>query len=340
MRREHGEIRVRFRRLGDPAVQVSAIGLGCMGMSIAYGAADETECLRTLDRAAELGTNLLDTADVYGAGANEELVGRWLRRRDRDSALLSTKFGLRRSAATGRVDEVDSSPAYVPIACDASLKRLGSGHIDLYYMHRRDPAVPIEETVGAMAALVDAGKVRFLGLSEVSPQTLRRAHAVHPVSAIQLEYSLFTRDVVEGEMLATCRELGVALVAYSPLGRGMLGGELRSREALSEEDNRRRWPRFAPENITSNLALVDAVKNVAEEIGCTPAQAALAWLLHQGPDILPIPGTKRVRYLEENIEATEVTLSPAQVARLRDAVPLRAVAGGRYPDQALSRLGH
>jgi aryl-alcohol dehydrogenase-like predicted oxidoreductase len=332
---------MKFRPLGsDPATQVSAIGLGCMGMSIAYGAADEQESLRTLDRAAELGVSLLDTADVYGVGANEELLGRWLPGRDRESVFLSTKFGLKRSAATGRVDEVDTSAGYVPAACDASLRRLGVDHIDLYYAHRRDPAVPVEETVGAMAALVEAGKVRHLGLSEVSPQTLRRAHAVHPIAAIQLEYSLFTRDVVEGEMLAACRELGVAVVAYSPLGRGMLGGALHSREALSEEDNRRRWPRFASDNIDANLALVEAVRDVAAEIGCTPAQAALAWLLAQGPDILPIPGTKRTRYLEENVAAVDVALTPAQAARIGDAVPTSAVAGGRYPEQALSRLGH
>ncbi|MGP3983108.1 aldo/keto reductase [Streptomyces sp. KR80] len=331
---------MKFRSLGDPAARVSAIGLGCMGMSIAYGAAYEQESLRTLDRAAELGANLLDTADVYGVGANEELLGRWLRGRDRDAVFLATKFGLKRGAATGRVDEVDTSAGYVPVACDASLTRLGVEHLDLYYAHRRDPAVPIEETVGAMAALVEAGKVRYLGLSEVSPRTLRRAHAVHPIAAIQLEYSLFTRDVVEGEMLATCRELGVAVVAYSPLGRGMLGGALASRADLSEADNRRRWPRFAPDNINRNLALVEAVKSVAVEIGCTPAQAALAWLLAQGPDILPIPGTKRMRYLAENTEAVEVTLSPAQVDRLRESVPAQAVAGGRYPDQALARIGH
>ncbi|MFC4497085.1 aldo/keto reductase [Streptomyces ovatisporus] len=331
---------MKFRPFGDPAVQVSAVGLGCMGMSIAYGPADEQESLATLDRAAELGVNLLDTADVYGLGANEELIGRWLSRRDRDAVFLSTKFALKRGATTGRVDEVDTSAEYVPEACDASLARLGTEHIDLYYMHRRDPAVPVEETVGAMAALVDAGKVRFLGLSEVSPQTLRRAHAVHPITAIQLEYSLFTRDVVEGEMLATCRELGVAVVAYSPLGRGMLGGMLHSREALSEEDNRRRWPRFAEENIDANLALVEAVRDVAEQIGCTPAQAALSWLLAQGEDIVPIPGTKRRRYLEENCEAADVTLTPAQVALLREAVPPQAVTGGRYPAQALARLGH
>lgn len=331
---------MKSRPLGDPGVQVSAIGLGCMGMSIAYGPADEKESLRTLDRAAELGVGLLDTADVYGAGANEELLGRWLQGRDRGSVFLCTKFGLKRDPATGRVDQVDTSPGYVAAACDASLRRLGTDHVDLYYMHRRDPAVPVEESVGAMASLVEAGKVRRLGLSEVSPQTLRRAHAVHPVAAIQLEYSLFTRDVVEGEMLRTCRELGVSVVAYSPLGRGMLGGTVRSRDVLSAEDNRRRWPRFAPENIAGNVALADAVRDVAAEIGCTPAQAALAWLLAQGPDVIPVPGTKRARYLEENCAAADVALTPEQEARLREAVPPQAVAGGRYPPQALARLGH
>jgi aryl-alcohol dehydrogenase-like predicted oxidoreductase len=331
---------VQFRRLGASDVQVSAIGLGCMGMSVAYGEADEKESLRTLDRAAERGVTLLDTADAYGIGRNEALLGRWLRGRDRETVFLSTKFGLRHSADTGRVSGVDTSPGYVPAACEASLRRLGTDHIDLYYVHRRDPAVPVEETVGAMAELVEAGKVRCLGLSEVSPQTLRRAHAVHPVSAVQLEYSLFTRDVVEGEMLGTCRELGVSVVAYAPLGRGMLGGVLSSRDALSEADNRRRWPRFAPENISGNLALAEAVRKVADRMGCTPAQAALAWLLAQGPDVLPIPGTKRVRYLDENIAAAGIELSPAQAAELRAAVPSSAVAGERYPEQALVRLGH
>ncbi|MEU3990002.1 aldo/keto reductase [Streptomyces platensis] len=326
---------------GGPTV--SPLGLGCMGMSTSYGVPDDAESLRTLDRAAELGVTLLDTADAYGRGANEEFLGRWLRSRtaaQRNELVLATKFGLRHDAATGRVNAVDSSAAWVREACHASLRRLGTDRIDLYYLHRRDPAVPIEETVGAMAELVADGAVRHLGLSEVSPQTLRRAHAVHPISAIQLEYSLFTREVVEGEMLATCRELGIGIVAYSPLGRGMLTGALAARDELTAEDTRRRWPRFAEENIDRNLRLVRAVRAAAESIGCTPAQAVLAWLLGQGEDIVPIPGTKRRSYLEENAAATGVELSPEQMALLRTAVPDGAVAGERYPLAALERLGH
>lgn len=254
--------------------------------------------------------------------------------------IIATKFGLRHDAATGRVNEVDSSAAWVREACHASLRRLGTDRIDLYYLHRRDPAVPIEETVGAMAELVAAGSVRHLGLSEVSPQTLRRAHAVHPISAVQLEHSLFTRDVVEGETLATCRELGIGVVAYSPLGRGMLTGALASRDDLTTEDARRRWPRFSTENIDRNLRLVQAVRTIAESLGCTPAQAVLAWLLAQGEDIVPIPGTKRRAYLEENAAAAGIALDPEQTARLRAAVPDGAVAGERYPLAALERLGH
>ncbi|GAA1912028.1 aldo/keto reductase [Streptantibioticus ferralitis] len=331
---------MKQRRLGKSGLEVSALGLGCMGMSIAYGPTDDAEARRALDRASELGITFLDTADAYGRGANEELLGGWLRGRDRDSVVLATKFGLRHDAATGRVGDVDTSPDYVPVACDASLRRLGVEHIDLYYAHRRDPGVPIEDTVGAMAALVEAGKVRHLGLSEVSAETLRTAHAVHPISAIQLEYSLFTRDVVEGEMLATCRELDIAVVAYSPLGRGMLAGAVSSREDLTEDDNRRRWPRFSAENIGPNLDLVCAVGELAAQMGCTPGQAALAWLLAQGDDIVPIPGTKRTRYLEENAAAAQLRLNPEQIGRLRQAVPADAVAGARYPEQALRRLGH
>jgi aryl-alcohol dehydrogenase-like predicted oxidoreductase len=331
---------MKQRRLGNSGLAVSALGLGCMGMSIAYGPTDETEARRVLDRAGELGVTLLDTADAYGRGANEELLGGWLRGRDRDRVVLATKFGLRHDAASGRVGDVDTSPQYVPVACDASLRRLGVDHIDLYYAHRRDPEVPIEDTVGAMAALVEAGKVRYLGLSEVSAATLRRAHAVHPIAAVQLEYSLFTRDVVEGEMLATCRELDIAVVAYSPLGRGMLTGAVSSRDDLTRDDNRLRWPRFSAENIGPNLELVRAVSELAATIGCTPGQAALAWLLTQGDDIIPIPGTKRVRYLEENAAAVELRLTAEQIDQLRQAVPSKAVAGERYPEQALRRVGH
>ncbi|MGW7635534.1 aldo/keto reductase [Streptomyces decoyicus] len=334
---------MKQRQLGTHGPNVSALGLGCMGMSTSYGVPDDAESLRTLDRAAGLGITLLDTADAYGRGANEEFLGRWLRSRtaaQRDELVLSTKFGLRHDAATGRVNEVDTSAAWVREACHASLRRLGTDRIDLFSMHRREPAVPIEETVGAMAGLVAAGAVRHLGLSEVSPQTLRRAHATHPISAVQLEYSLFTRDVVEGEMLATCRELGIGIVAYSPLGRGMLTGALASRDDLTAEDARRRWPRFAEENIDRNLRLVQAVRTTADSLGCTPAQAVLAWLLAQGEDIVPIPGTKRRGYLEENAAAAGIELGPEQVARLRAAVPDGAVSGERYPLAALERLGH
>ncbi|WP_225725477.1 MULTISPECIES: aldo/keto reductase [unclassified Nocardia] len=331
---------MRYRTLGATGFQVPAVGLGCMGMSIAYGVADEHESMRTLDRAAELGAAFLDTSDAYGRGANEELLGRWLRRSRRDQVVLATKFGLRHDPVTGLVAAVDGSPDYVTSACDASLRRLGTDHIDLYYLHRRDPHVPIEDTVGAMADLVASGKVRYIGLSEVNPQTLRRAHATHPVAAIQLEYSLFTRDVVEGQMLDTCRDLGVTVVVYSPLGRGMLGGALHSRDQLTGQDDRRNWPRFAAENIAANLALARNVTQVAAEINCTPAQAALAWLLAQGEDIVPIPGTKRAHYLEQNTAAADLTLTTDQLHRLTRAVPPAAVRGDRYPEQAMARVGH
>ncbi|MGW7573207.1 aldo/keto reductase [Streptomyces sp. NPDC054765] len=334
---------MKQRPLGTHGPGVGALGLGCMGMSSSYGVPDDAASVRTLDRASELGVNLLDTADAYGQGANEEFIGRWLGSRtasQRDGLVVATKFGLRHDTVTGRVNAVDTSATWVREACHASLRRLGTDRIDLYSVHRRDPAVPVEETVGAMAELVAAGAVRHLGLSEVSPQTLRRAHATHPISAVQLEYSLFTRDVVEGEMLATCRELGIGIVAYSPLGRGMLTGALGSREDLTAEDARRRWPRFAEENIERNLRLVQAVRTAAGSLGCTPAQAALAWLLAQGEDIVPIPGTKRRSYLEENAAATAIALDPEQAARLRAAVPDGAVAGERYPLAALERLGH
>ncbi|GES28295.1 aldo/keto reductase [Streptomyces angustmyceticus] len=333
---------MKYRTLGANGPEVSAIGLGCMGMSVAYGVPDEEESQHTLDRAYETGLTFLDTADAYGQGANEELVGRWLRRhaRERDRMVVATKFGLRHDASTGRVGDVDTSADYVPVACRASLRRLGVEHIDLYYAHRRDPATPVEETVGAMSRLVAAGLVRHIGLSEVSAATLRTAHAVHPISAVQVEYSLFTRGVVEGELLATCRDLGIAVVAYSPLGRGMLTGAVSSRGDLDPDDNRRRWPRFADENIQRNLVLVQAVREVAERIGCSPAQAALAWLLAEGDDIVPIPGTKRRRYLEENVAAVALSLTEADRELLRRAVPEEAVAGERYPESALKRLGH
>ncbi|MFF4812169.1 aldo/keto reductase [Micromonospora chersina] len=331
------------RRVGATGPEVSAIGLGCMGMSFAYGAADDAESTRTLHRALDLGVNHLDTADMYGFGANERLLGPVVRDR-RDEVFLATKFGNRTSGdsfgGTGSPGAyVDSSAAWARQACDASLERLGIDTIDLYYLHRRDPGTPIEETVGALAELVQAGKVRLIGLSEVSPATLRAAHAVHPVSAVQMEYSLFTRDV-EDEMLATCRELGVSLVAYSPVGRGLLTGAITRREQLADDDWRRTVPRFADGNLDANVRLAEAVREVAAEIGCTPAQAALAWLLAQGEDILPIPGTRRVRYLEENAAAADLRLTPEQQARLRAAVPAGSVAGERYTAAGMRTVGH
>jgi aryl-alcohol dehydrogenase-like predicted oxidoreductase len=325
---------VKRRRLGG--TDVSAIGLGCMGMSFAYGERDDAESTRTLHRALDLGVNHLDTADIYGIGHNEELVGKVVRER-RDEVVLATKFGNR---VVNGARRVDTSAGWVREACDASLGRLGLDTIDLYYAHRRNPETPIEETVGAMAELVTAGKVRHLGLSEVSPATLRAGHAVHPIAAVQLEYSLFTREVVEGEMLATCRELGIAVVAYSPVGRGLLTGTVTSRSQLSPDDFRQTAPRFSDENLARNLPLVEAVRAVADEIGCTPAQAALGWVLAQGEDILPIPGTKRVRYLEENNAAADLALSADQLDRLTAAAPTDAVAGERYPEQAMRAVGH
>lgn len=333
---------MRMRRLGAGGPAVSAVGLGCMGMSAGYGPADEAESVRTLHRSLDLGVNHLDTADMYGLGHNEELIGTVVRQR-REEVFLATKFGNRVDGADPRDQvtwRVDTSAAWVRRACDASLRRLGVDTIDLYYVHRRNPATPVAETMGALAELVAAGKVRYLGLSEVSPATLRAAHAVHPVAAMQLEYSLFTREVVEGEMLATCRELGIAVVAYSPVGRGLLTGTVTAREDLGDGDWRRTAPRFAAENLGRNLDLVAAVRAVAAEIGCSPAQAALAWVLAQGEDIVAIPGTKRVAYLEENVAADRLALTGEQLARLAAAVPAGAVAGARLPEIPLSRVGH
>jgi aryl-alcohol dehydrogenase-like predicted oxidoreductase len=328
---------VRQRQLGKTGPSVSAIGLGCMGMSFAYGQRDDAESARTLHRALDLGVTLLDTADVYGLGHNEQLIGQVLAGR-RDEFVLATKFGIRSSGDTARTDApetyIDTSPGYVRQACEASLSRLGFDTIDLYYAHRRNPTVPVEDTVAAMASLVDAGKVRHLGLSEVSPATLRAAHAVHPIAAVQMEYSLFSRDV-EAEMLNTCRELGVALVAYSPVGRGLLTGTITDASALSADDYRRTAPRFAGDNLAANLRLVEAVQAVAAELGVTPAQAALAWLLARDEHVIPIPGTKRVRYLEENVAADAVALTPDQLARIEAAAPAAAVAGQRYPERAM-----
>ena len=320
---------MQHRKLRE--LTVSALGLGCMGMSEFYGEADEQESIRVIHRALDLGVTFLDTADMYGVGRNEELVGRAIRGR-RDEVVLATKFGNVRGPNGERLG-INGRPEYVRQACDASLKRLGVDHIDLYYQHRVDPDTPIEETVGAMAELVHAGKVRFLGLSEASAATLRRANAVHPITALQSEYSLWTRDPEE-EVLPTCRELGIGFVAYSPLGRGFLSGQFRSPEDLPADDFRRHNPRFQGENFQKNLRLVEAVQDMAREKGCTPSQLALAWLLAQGNDIVPIPGTKRVKYLEENLGALDVHLNADDLAQLEAVFPLGAAAGERYPDMS------
>ena len=325
------------RTLGTTApLTVSALGLGCMGMSEFYGTGDETEAVATIHRALDLGVTFLDTADMYGPFTNEQLVGKAVAGR-RDQVQLATKFGNERRPDGSRVG-INGRPEYVHAACDASLQRLGVDHIDLYYQHRVDRSVPIEETVGAMKELVDAGKVRHLGLSEASPDTIRRAHAVHPITALQTEYSLFTRDL-EDEILPTIRELGIGLVPYSPLGRGILTGAITSEDSLDEDDSRRSayFPRLNGEGLRANLRLVDRVRAIAEEKGCTPGQLALAWVLAQGgPDlgVAPIPGTKRVRYLEENVGAAEVTLSADDLAALDEAVPRDAVVGARYGDMS------
>jgi aryl-alcohol dehydrogenase-like predicted oxidoreductase len=313
------------RRLGTQGVTVSAMGLGCMGMSFAYGAADEREGIATIHRALDLGINFLDTAEVYGPYTNEQLVGRALAGR-RDGVIVATKFGFKIHPERRGVD---GTPANAKRVADESLARLGIGVIDLYYLHRRDRSVPIEETVGAMKELVDAGKVRYIGLSEVSPETLRRAHAVHPITALQSEYSLWERRV-EKAVLPAARELGIGFVPYSPLGRGFLTGTIK-REHLDEDDARRNHPRFSEENARHNERIVEVVREVAHETGATPAQVALAWVLSRGEDVVPIPGTKRVRYLEENVRALDVALSSSQIERLEGLAA--QTAGERYaPD--------
>jgi aryl-alcohol dehydrogenase-like predicted oxidoreductase len=326
------------RTLGRGGLEVSAEGLGCMGMTWAYGAGDEQSGVATIHRALELGVTFLDTAEIYGPHDNEELVGRAVAGR-RDEVEIATKFGFTIDPGDPLRRGVDGSPENVRRACEGSLRRLGTDHIDLYYQHRVDPNVPIEETVGAMGELVAAGKVRFIGLSEAAAETIRRAHATHPLTAVQNEYSLWTRDP-EDEVLPTLRELGVGLVAYSPLGRGFLTGQIRSLDDLAEDDWRRSNPRFQEEALAENLRLADRVVELAEGIGATPAQVALAWLLAKGEGVVPIPGTKSPARLEENAAATEVRLSDAQIAELDAAVSPEAVRGARYDDSGMAMLNN
>jgi aryl-alcohol dehydrogenase-like predicted oxidoreductase len=327
---------MKDRPLGSEGLRASSIGLGVMGMSEFYGTPDEAECVATLERALELGVTFWDTADAYGSGHNEELIGQFVRKRScRDQITLATKFGFVRE--NGVAVGVSGKPEYVRSACEGSLQRLGFDTIDLYYQHRVDPTVPVEETVGAMAELVKAGKVRALGLSEVAPETLRRAHAVHPISAVQTEYSLWSRDPErEGGILDTCRELGVGFVPYSPLGRGFLTGQISKLEDLGEDDFRHTTPRFAEENFELNLKLVEAVRRIAGEVGCTPGQLALAWLLTRGDQVVPIPGTKRRKYLEDNAGAADVTLGAESLAEIDAALPRGAASGERYGELGMA----
>jgi len=328
-------LRVKMRELGRSGLKVSALGLGCMGMSEFYGTRDDVESTATIHRALDLGVNFLDTADIYGPFTNEVLVGRAIHDR-REEVVLATKCGIVRTGDPS-FRGVNGKPEYVRSACEASLRRLDVKTIDLYYLHRVDPTVPIEETVGAMSQLVKGGKVRHLGLSEASAQTIRRAHRVHPITAVQTEYSLWSRDP-EREILATCRELGIGFVAYSPLGRGFLTGQIKSLDALSSNDWRRGAPRFQGDNLQMNLELIHRVEAIAHERGCSTAQLALAWLLAKGEDIVPIVGTKRRRYLEENIGALQIALSSEEIRKIDEAAPIDSAAGERYPPSGLDFL--
>jgi aryl-alcohol dehydrogenase-like predicted oxidoreductase len=320
---------MRMRKLGNSSLTASSIGLGLMSMSGTYGKSDDQECIGVIHRALDLGINHLDSSDMYGWGQNEELLGRAIKGK-RDRVLVATKFGQVRSP-DGKGNLVDGRPAYVAEACDASLKRLGVDVIDLYYQHRVDPKVPIEDTVGGMSRLVERGKVRFLGLSEAAPETVRRAQAVHPISAVQSEYSLLYRQPAE-DTIAACRELGISFIAYSPIGRGLLSARIKQAGDMPEDDRRRQHPRFQDGNLEHNLGLVHRIEEIAREKGATPAQLALAWLLAQGEDILPIPGTKRRSHLEENVEALSISLTKDDLARINEAMPPGAAAGSRYPE--------
>lgn len=328
---------MQTRRLGKDGPMVSALGLGCMGMSEFYGPGDDAESIRVIHRAIDFGVTFLDTADVYGPHTNEQLVGRAIADR-RNRVFLATKFGIVRDPRNPAARGVNGRPEYVKSCCDASLKRLRVDHIDLYYQHRVDPQTPIEDTVGAMSELVTAGKVRYLGLSEAAPETLRRAHRIHPIAALQNEYSLWTRDP-EATALPACREPGITLVAYSPLGRGFLTGHLRRVDDLAPDDWRRTTPRFQGANFEKNLALVRHVEELARRKGCTPAQLALAWVLAQGDDIVPIPGTKRIKYLEDNVGALAVQLSPEERREIEEMFPLDVAAGQRYTPEMMHLLG-
>ncbi|UOQ77495.1 aldo/keto reductase [Hymenobacter sp. 5516J-16] len=327
---------MKTRTLGRAGLHVSALGLGCMGMSDFYGQRDDAESQRTIHRALDLGVTFFDTADMYGPFLNEELLGRALQGR-RAGVVVATKFGIQRDPTDPAKRGISGRPEYVKAACEASLKRLGTDYIDLYYQHRVDPATPIEETVGAMAELVQEGKVRYLGLSEAAPDTLRRAHQVHPITAMQTEYSLWSREP-EDNILPTCRELGIGFVPYSPLGRGFLTGQIQRFEDLAEDDYRRFTPRFQGENFQKNLDLVARIKEMAAEKSCTPGQLALAWVLAQGEDIVPIPGTKRVPYLEENVGAADILLSLEDLSRINQLVPPHVAAGQRYPEQMMQSV--